>query len=66
MEKLGAKDKLTIMEDHIMKKTLASIVIIAFAGLLCTSLLAVFSGSKLAEQFIVKHQQVHYPYFMAY
>lgn len=49
-----------------MKKTLASIVIIAFAGLLCTSLLAVFSGSKLAEQFIVKHQQVHYPYFMAY
>lgn len=49
-----------------MKKALASIVIIAFAGLLCTSMLAVFSGSKLAEQFIVKHQQLHYPYFMAY
>lgn len=49
-----------------MKKALASIIVIAFAGLLCTSLLAVFSGSKLAQQFITKDQQLHYPYFMAY
>lgn len=49
-----------------MKKTLASIVIIAFVGLLCTSLLAVFSGSKLGQQYILNHQKLHYPYFMAY
>ena len=49
-----------------MKKALASIVIIAFAGLICTSLLAVFSGSKLGQQYVMKHQHLHYPYFMAY
>jgi hypothetical protein len=54
------------MEDQHMKKALASIVIIAFAGLLCTSLLAIFSGSKLAQQYVTKHQQLQYPYFMAY
>lgn len=49
-----------------MKKALASIVIIAFAGLLCTSLLAVFSGSKLGKQYAAKEHSLHYPYFMAY
>ncbi|MBL4759525.1 MAG: hypothetical protein JKY80_01545 [Mariprofundaceae bacterium] len=49
-----------------MKKALASIVIIAFAGLLCTSLLAVFSGSKLGQQYVTKDHNLHYPYFMAY
>ena len=49
-----------------MKKALASVVIVAFAGLLCTSLLAVFSGSKLGQQYVLKHQQLQYPYFMAY
>jgi hypothetical protein len=49
-----------------MKKTFASIVIVAFAGLLCTSLLAVFSGARLGQQYASKHQQVEYPYFMAY
>lgn len=49
-----------------MKKALASIVVIAFTGLLCTSLLAVFSGSQLSQMYVMKHQQLHYPYFMAY
>jgi hypothetical protein len=49
-----------------MKKALASIVIIAFLGLLCTSILAIFSGSKLGQQYASKNQQIEYPYFMAY
>ena len=48
-----------------MRKALASVVIIAFAGLLCTSLLAVFNGSALSKQY-QSHQPIHYPYFMAY
>jgi len=47
-----------------MRKALASVVIIAFVGLLCTSLLAVFSGSSLGNQYLIHSQQ--YPYFMAY
>ena len=49
-----------------MKKALASIVIIAFAGLLLISLLAVFSGSHLARQYVSDQHQLQYPYFMAY
>ena len=48
-----------------MRKALASVVIIAFAGLLCTSLLAVFNGTTLGGQY-VNSQSVQYPYFMAY
>lgn len=49
-----------------MKKALASIVIVAFAGLLCTTLLAVFSGSKLGNQYVHHHTAVQYPYYMIY
>jgi len=55
-----------IKEDRFMNKALASVIIIAFVGLLCTSLLAIFSGSKLGQQYVMKHQELHYPYFMAY
>jgi len=48
-----------------MKKTLASIVVVAFAGLLCTGLLAVFSGTAIGKQYI-SSQSHQYPYFLAY
>lgn len=48
-----------------MRKALASVIIIAFAGLLCSSLLAIFSGNTLASRYAA-NQSIHYPYFMAY
>jgi len=33
-----------------MRKALASVIVIAIAGLLCASLLAFFNGSVLGEQ----------------
>lgn len=48
-----------------MRKALASIVIVAFAGLMFTSIIAIFSGSHLVPHV----QNIHsyqYPYFMAY
>jgi len=48
-----------------MKKALASIAVIVFAGLLCTSLLAVFNGTTIGNQYI-SSQSHNYPYFMAY
>lgn len=47
-----------------MRKAFASLVIVIFAGLLCTSLLAIFSGATLGSQYTGLHSQ--YPYFMAY
>ena len=48
-----------------MQKALASVVIIAFAGLLGTSLMTLFSGQSLTSMYL--HQQsLHVPYFMAY
>lgn len=47
-----------------MRKALASVVIIAFAGLLCTSLLAVFDGTSLSKEYH-SHQAI-YPYYMVY
>jgi len=47
-----------------MRKTLASVVIIAFAGLLCTSLLAVFDGSMAGSHYL--SQMYEHSYFMAY
>ena len=49
-----------------MRKAMGSIVVVAFAGLLGTSLLAVFSGARLGQQYTPKHEQLEYPYFMAY
>ena len=48
-----------------MRKALASVIIIAFAGLLLTSLVAVFSGSHLGSHYQNSHA-FEYPYFMAY
>ncbi len=48
-----------------MKKTLAGVVIIAFAGLLCTSVLAVFSSTKMGNQY-ASSQSLQYPYLIAY
>lgn len=47
-----------------MRKTLASVVVIVFAGLLCTSLLTVFSGGAVNKQ--LQQQQSNYPYIMTY
>lgn len=48
-----------------MRKTLASVVVIAFAGLLCTSLLAMFNGKMIGSHFL-NTQILEHPYFMAY
>ncbi len=47
-----------------MRKALASVVVIVFAGLLCTSLLTLFSGGSVSKQ--LTRQEVSYPYFMSY
>lgn len=47
-----------------MRKALASVVVIVFAGLLCTSLLTLFNGGPVSKQMSV--QQAHYPYYMSY
>lgn len=46
-----------------MRRVLASIVIVAFAGLFMTSLLAVFVGTQHDARY---HGQKNYPYYMAY
>jgi hypothetical protein len=48
-----------------MRKALASVAIIIFAGLLCTSLLAVFNGSRVGSQHMSSQYESH-SYFMAY
>ena len=48
-----------------MRKALASVIIVAFAGLLLTSLVAVFSGSQLGSHYMNSHTY-EYPYFMTY
>ncbi|MCH9644826.1 MAG: hypothetical protein K0U29_00595 [Gammaproteobacteria bacterium] len=48
-----------------MRRALASVIIVAFAGLLLTSLIAVFSGSHLGGRYVNSHSYA-YPYFMAY
>ena len=47
-----------------MRKALASVVVIVFAGLLCTSLLTLFDGSAVGKQ--VNHHAASYPYYMSY
>lgn len=48
-----------------MRKALASVVIVAFAGLLCTSLLALFSGTKLGTHY-TNGRAFQNPYTMTY
>lgn len=47
-----------------MRKALASFIIVAFAGLLTTSLLAIYSKSSVKTD--VLNSQIHYPYFVGY
>lgn len=49
-----------------MKRVLASIVVVAFAGLFMTSFLAVFSGAHLSHQMKHHADNFNYPYYMAY
>lgn len=48
-----------------MRKALASVVVIVFAGLLCTSLLTIFTGSSVSNQY-KNSQAAKYPYYMSY
>lgn len=48
-----------------MRKTLASIVIIAFVGLLSVSVLAFFNGSIMSRDYM-QGRPTAYPYFVAY
>lgn len=48
-----------------MRKALASVVIIAFTGLITTSLLAVFSSTHLGQQYM-QSQNSEYPYYVIY
>lgn len=54
-----------ITEDLVMRKALASVVVIIFAGLLCTSLLTIFTGSTVSNQYMNNHS-LQYPYYMSY
>lgn len=48
-----------------MRKALASVVVIVFAGLLCTSLFTIFTGSSVASRYL-NSQALQYPYYMSY
>lgn len=48
-----------------MRKALASIVVIVFAGLLCTSLLTIFTGNSVNNRYL-SNQSMQYPYYMSY
>jgi hypothetical protein len=48
-----------------MKKALASLVVIVFAGLLCTSLLTIFTGHSVNDQ-AMTNSAVQYPYYASY
>lgn len=48
-----------------MRKALASLVVIVFAGLLCTSLLTIFTGNSINNRYI-NSQSLQYPYYMSY
>ncbi len=47
-----------------MRKALASVVVIVFAGLLCTSLLTIFTGNTVNKPY--SSQVAQYPYYMSY
>lgn len=49
-----------------MKKALASVVVIVFAGLLSTSLLTVFSGNSATSYNNNNAHVLEYPYYMSY
>ncbi len=47
-----------------MRKALASMVVIVFAGLLCTSLLSIFGNHSLVNG--DSNLNIKYPYYMSY
>jgi len=47
-----------------MRKAVTSIVVVAFSGMVCTSILAVFSGSMISLNYFKKSQLL--PYFIDY
>lgn len=47
-----------------MKKVIMSLAIIAFAGLLSTSLLAILSGTSISRRYV--NSPIHTPYFIGY
>ncbi len=46
-----------------MRRALASVVVVVFAGLLGTSVLAVFHGANANSEYLMG-QQANYPYFV--
>ena len=49
-----------------MRKALASVVVVIFAGLLCTSLLTVFTGNPVMNMHYAHGQSLQYPYYLSY
>jgi hypothetical protein len=47
-----------------MKKILAGFVVVVFAGLLCTSVISVFSDTSTSQQYAGLFNQ--YPYYTTY
>lgn len=48
-----------------MRKALASVVVIVFAGLLCTSLLTIFTGNASSNHDLNNHL-FQYPSYISY
>lgn len=48
-----------------MRKAFASLIVLIFAGLLCTSLLTIFTGSTVTTNYLNSHS-LQYPYYMSY
>lgn len=53
-----------IREGLMMKKVLTGFVVIVFAGLLCTSMISIFSDSGANQHYAGVFKQ--YPYYMTY
>jgi hypothetical protein len=58
------KELLCIMEDKQMRKVLAGFVVVVFAGLLCTSVICVFSKTTANQHYAGAFNQ--YPYYTTY
>jgi len=48
-----------------MRRAIAGVVILAFASLLCTSLIAIFTGNAANSHYMAS-ASLHYPYYIAY
>lgn len=48
-----------------MRKALASVIVVVFAGLLCTSLVTIFTGGSISSRY-AHSQSLQYPYYMSY